>query len=36
LPPLPGKPMPHQRRMRATYFSGKQEERAQQETAGAK
>ncbi|SNS67951.1 catalase [Noviherbaspirillum humi] len=37
LPPLPGKPAPHQRRPQSTYTSGKAEEKApSQETAGAK
>jgi catalase len=36
LPPLPGKPVPHQRRTPTTYTSGKTEEPAQQEIAGAK
>jgi catalase len=37
LPPLPGKPAPHQRRSSATYTDGKREEAAPvHETAGAK
>jgi catalase len=37
LPPLPGKPAPHQCRTPATYTSGKQEEaESRQETAGSK
>jgi catalase len=38
LPPLPGKPAPHQGRQQGTYTSGKQEQPAgvEQETAGAK
>jgi catalase len=37
LPPMPGKPAPHQRRTGSTYTSGKKEEAARvQEPAGAK